>query len=74
MWEPVSTAPFDRDVEGAFIYSDRTHTLAFPCRRVLGGWINGNTRQPIMVHPTHWQEWKKEPSNASSLAAFRRAR
>jgi hypothetical protein len=41
MWHLISTAPFDRDLELAFI---DTHgvvdAIGFPCRRVLGGWIN----------------------------------
>ncbi len=35
-WKPVSTAPFDRDLELAVIDRDRPHALAFPCRRILG--------------------------------------
>jgi hypothetical protein len=55
----VSTAPFDRDLELAVIDRDGTHALAFPCRRVLGGWMNAGTRQPVEVHPTHWREWQE---------------
>jgi len=61
MWQPISTAPFDRDLELAVIASDGTHVLVFPCRRVLSGWVNASTRERIEVRPTHWREWTKEP-------------
>ena len=56
-WRPVSTAPFDRELELAVIGSNGTHSLAFPCRRVLGGWIDARTNQQIELAPTHWREW-----------------
>ena len=57
-WLPISTAPFDRDLELAVIDGDGPHVLVFPCRRVLHGWIKAQTRQTIEVHPTHWREWQ----------------
>lgn len=56
-WQPISTAPFDRDLELAVIDYDGTHALAFPCRRILGGWSQAETKERIDVHPTHWREW-----------------
>jgi hypothetical protein len=57
MWQPIASAPFDRDLELAVIANDGPHTLVFPCRRVLAGWVNSGTRERIDVHPTHWREW-----------------
>jgi len=57
MWQPISTAPFDCDLELAVIETDGPHALVFPCRRVVGGWINALTKQRIDVRPTHWREW-----------------
>jgi hypothetical protein len=57
-WHPVSTAPFDRDLELAVVDDDGEHALVFPCRRIMGGWINPATKQRIEVHPTHWRKWK----------------
>jgi len=57
-WQPISTAPFDRDLELAVITYDGTHALVFPCRRILGSWVNAETKQRIDVHPTHWREWQ----------------
>ena len=58
MWQPASTAPFDRDLELAVIDSAGTHALVFPCRRILGGWMNATTKKRIdNLQPTHWREW-----------------
>ena len=57
MWQLVSTAPFDRDLELAVIDEDGEHALVFPCRRILGGWMSVATKQRIEVRPTHWREW-----------------
>ncbi len=56
-WEPVSIAPFDRDLELAVINYYGVHALAFACRRILGGWIKAETKERIDVRPTHWREW-----------------
>jgi hypothetical protein len=37
MWQGISKAPFDRDLELAVTDGDGPHALVFPCRRVLGG-------------------------------------
>jgi hypothetical protein len=57
-WQPLATAPFDRDLELAVVNNDGTHSLAFPCRRVLGSWVNAKTMKPVLVYPTHWREWQ----------------
>jgi hypothetical protein len=66
MWQPISSAPFDRDLELAVIASDGPHALVFPCRRVFGGWVNAGTRERIDVHPTHWREWGEDPQSSNS--------
>ena len=57
VWENISTAPFDRDLELAVIEGDTLHALVFACRRTLGGWIKGQTRERLTVNPTHWRPW-----------------
>jgi len=57
MWWEIATAPFDSDLELAVIDTDGQHALVFPCRRILGGWMNAQTRERIDVHPTHWRQW-----------------
>lgn len=59
-YRPVSTAPFDRDLELAVVDEFGVHALVFPCRRILRGWIKAETKERIDVHPTHWREWIPE--------------
>jgi hypothetical protein len=60
-WTPASKAPFDRDLELAVIDRTGTHTLVFPCRRILYGWIDAHTKRRLEVEPTHWREWQAAP-------------
>ena len=57
-WQPISSAPFDRNIELAVIKESTPHALAFACRRILRGWIDANRKKQIKVQPTHWREWK----------------
>jgi len=61
MWQPISSAPFDRDLQLAVIDADGEHALAFPARRVADGWISAINKQRIDVWPTHWREWGPKP-------------
>jgi hypothetical protein len=61
VWKEIATAPFDRELELAVIDKDGVHTLVFPCRRILSGWVNAQTRRRIEVDPTHWREWSDPP-------------
>jgi hypothetical protein len=61
MWESISTAPYDRDLELAVINRDGEHALVFPCRRTVDGWISAETQLRIQVYPTQWREWRREP-------------
>jgi hypothetical protein len=56
-WQPIATAPFDRDLQLAVLDTRGSHALVFPCRRVLHGWAQAVTRAPVTVHPTHWRVW-----------------
>jgi hypothetical protein len=58
-WQRIDTAPFDRALELAVIAYDGVHALVFPCRRILGGWINAETNKQIEVRPTHWRDWQE---------------
>lgn len=57
LWQPISTAPHDRDLELAVINRDGTHALVFPCRSMPTGWVQTNTGERIEVSPTHWRDW-----------------
>ena len=61
-WQPISTAPFDRDLELAVLEGADTHALLARCRRASYGWVNAATGRPVDVNPTHWREWGSEGS------------
>lgn len=66
MWQTIATAPFDCDLELAVIDADGAHALVFPCRRILGGWMNAETRERLEVHPTHWRTWGTDAIGGSA--------
>jgi hypothetical protein len=70
MWQPASTAPFDRELQLAVIDSVGTHALVFPCRRTLGGWIKAGTKQRVEIDPTHWREWTERHPIPSASSSF----
>ena len=57
-WQPIVTAPFDRDLELAVLDAGEAHALVFPCRRIPNGWRRCGTDERVDVRPTHWREWK----------------
>ena len=69
MWNFIATAPFDRDLELAVLDQDGAHSLIFPCRRILTGWIDSMTRQRLEVSPTHWREWQPIASETDGEAS-----
>jgi len=57
--KPVSVSPCYMPIELAVIEYYGIYALAFPCRRVLPGWINAETKGWIDdLRPTHWREWR----------------
>jgi len=66
MWQPITSAPFARDIQLAVIDDDGPHALVFPCRRILNGWMNADTKERLDVRPTHWREWTVAASAASA--------
>lgn len=58
-WQRVASAPFERELELAVITYGEVHALVFPCRRILNGWINAETKKVLDVRPTHWREWSE---------------
>jgi hypothetical protein len=60
MWQPISTAPLNQDLELAVIDATGEYVaLVFPCRRHSDGWISVITKKRIDINPTHWREWAK---------------
>lgn len=58
-WEPISTAPFDRDLELAVADKSDFHALIFRCRRAHQGWVNSVSGKRLDIYPTHWREWPR---------------
>jgi hypothetical protein len=61
VWEKISTAPYNRDLELAVIEHDRVHPLVFACRRTLAGWVRAPSMERVLISPTHWRVWEKKP-------------
>jgi hypothetical protein len=59
VWEKISTAPYDRDLELAVVEGDRVYALVFACRRIPSGWIRVPSMERVVVSPTHWRTWRK---------------
>jgi hypothetical protein len=59
-WKPISTVPFECDVE--LQVSDRfgEHALGFACRLTEKGWVNVelNVALSPAVTPLAWREWR----------------
>ncbi len=64
-WQRAATAPFDRPIELAVIGAAGIDVIAFPCRRILSGWVAVETDEPIDVQPTHWREWRDDVRSRS---------
>jgi hypothetical protein len=60
IWEPIASAPFDRDLELAVVDGHHVHPLVFACRRTAAGWIKASTRERVIVNPTHWRLWPRQ--------------
>jgi len=58
-WQPISSAPFDHDLEVSVIEKGEVYPIIFPCRRASGGWIRASTGRPIFIDPTHWRTWSE---------------
>jgi hypothetical protein len=56
-WQPIASAPFDRDIQVSVIEKGEVHALIFPCRRTQNGWLRASTREQLFIDPTHWREW-----------------
>jgi len=64
MWQPITNAPYGRDIELAVLDKDGPHALVFACQRIVGGWMNTETKERLDVRPTHWREWNVAASAA----------
>jgi hypothetical protein len=56
-WNPITSAPFERDIELAVLDQNGEHLVAFACRRGADGWLTARSNRPVDIHPTHWRQW-----------------
>jgi hypothetical protein len=56
-WQPIASAPFDRDIQVSVIEKGEVHALVSPCRQMHSGWLRASPRQLLFIEPTHWREW-----------------
>jgi hypothetical protein len=56
-WQPISSAPFDRDLQLSVIEKEEVYALIFPCRRTQTGWVNAKTGKLVFVEATNWRMW-----------------
>ncbi len=59
-WQPITTAPFDGELQLSVIEQGSVFALVFPCRRTEAGWVDARTHKPVDVAPTHWRPWPGE--------------
>lgn len=60
VWEEISTAPYNRDLELAVIEGDHVYPLVFACRRTAGGWTKVPSVERVVISPTHWRVWQEK--------------
>ena len=56
-WQPIATAPLDRDVQVGIHVEAGVLPIFFPCRRTEAGWTNAIVKAPLFHEPTCWREW-----------------
>ena len=68
-WHPMSTAPYNRDLE-LRIDEGGGMTAPFPCRHLNGGeWINVDLGTRMRMRPISWRVWQKSDSPQPHMEA-----
>jgi len=58
-WHPISTAPFNQDLELRVIEAGSVSTLPFPCRQTNSAvWINADLGTRLEIQPVAWRVWQ----------------
>ncbi len=53
-WRELTSAPFDREIELAFIKGNINEPRG-PCLRHGNGWLDVETLRPVEITATHWR-------------------
>lgn len=56
-WNPIASAPSDRDLHLSVIEDGEVYALVFPCRRKGAQWVDAHNGRLVDIDPTHWREW-----------------
>jgi hypothetical protein len=67
-WNPITSAPFERDIELAVLDQNGEHSVTFACRRSAEGWLSARSNRPIDIRPTHWRQWIEKSEAAAPMA------
>jgi hypothetical protein len=71
-WRPVSTAPYNQDLELRVTEDGSLATMPFPCRHTnKDEWINVDLGVPLKIQPVEWRVWRQSKSpNAHRSSIF----
>lgn len=62
-WHPVSTAPYNQDLELRVTEDGTIATMPFPCRHTNEDeWINVDLGVPLQIEPVEWRAWQQSQS------------
>ena len=62
-WHPVSTAPYNQDLELRVTEDGAITTIPFPCRHTNEDeWINVDLGVPLRIQPVEWRAWQQSKS------------
>jgi hypothetical protein len=63
-WRPVSSAPFDRDLEVRLSDGLGRYSLLYPCRLDANkGWVNALSGTALTADPIEWRDWKQKAND-----------
>jgi len=62
-WRPISTAPYNQQLELRFALGGKISTLEFPCLHTNADeWINVDLGSKFEIDPVEWRFWQHESS------------
>jgi hypothetical protein len=62
-WHPISTVPYNQDVQLRVVEGTKTISLQFPCRRTNAEeWINADLHTRLEIQPVEWRVWQHSKS------------
>jgi hypothetical protein len=65
-WHPISTAPFNHDLEVRVADDHAVRVIPFPCRQTTDGWINTDLGVHIDMEPSEWRDWPEERADRAN--------